>query len=99
MVSSLICHVSLAAHKQEGAETYLVVGSVDKNLVKDLEETGDKGGVTTVNLILLQRTYRLTIIFVVSSYTHIIWVMASTDPMYESGRLRTCSSCDSCESA
>ena len=49
MVSSLICHVSLAAHKQEGAETYLVVGSVDKNLVKDLEETWDKGRVTNVS--------------------------------------------------
>jgi len=47
----------------------------------------------------LSVAYRLTIIFVASSYTHIIWVIASTDPMYESGRLRTCSSCDSCESA
>ena len=55
MVSSLICHVSLAAHKQEGAETYLVVGSVDENLVKDLEETGNKGRVSDVSFMLFER--------------------------------------------
>jgi hypothetical protein len=41
-------------------------------------------------------TYRLTIIFVSLSNTHIIWVTASTEPMYESGRFSTCSNCESC---
>jgi hypothetical protein len=55
IVSSLICRVSLAAHKPEGTGTYLVVGSVDKNLVKDLEETGNKGRVSDVSLIVFER--------------------------------------------
>jgi hypothetical protein len=85
MEGSLIC-VS-----DDGQGTHFVVRGVDQDLVKDLEKTGNERGVAVVRSVRLP-THRKAIILVSESKTHICWVIASTEPMYVSGRFKTCSS-------
>ena len=74
-------------------QPHLVVCGVDENFVEDFEEARNIGSVSVVSPVT-KTAYRWTIMLVVESKTHIGWVTASMEPMYVSGRLRTCSSWD-----
>ena len=73
------------------SHTPFVIRRINQNFVKDLVEAGYKGGVADFSRKRKRSTHRWVIILVSALNTHIIWVIASTEPMYVSGRFRTCS--------